>query len=72
MKTKPHYPPLGVDAMHAEGPERKRSDYIEEGGLFYRCHDFGLEQQSIRGAFQWEEVSLMTKGPGHTLWIHSH
>jgi hypothetical protein len=72
MKTKPHDPPLGVDAMHAEGPERKRFGYIEESGLFYRCHDFRLEQQAVRGAFQWKEVSLITESPGHTHWIHSH
>jgi hypothetical protein len=72
MKTKPYDPPLGVDAMHAEGPETKRSDYTEEGALFYRCHNVRFEQQAVRGILQWKEVSLITEGPGHTHWIHSH
>ena len=70
MNTKAHDPPPGIDAMHAEGPERKRPDYIEEAGLFYRRHDFRLEQQTVWGAFQWKKFLLMARGPGHTDWIH--
>jgi hypothetical protein len=52
--------------------ERKLFDYIEEGGLFYRRHDFRLEQQAVGGTFQWKKVLLMTGGPRHTRKIHSH
>ena len=64
--------PLGVNAMHAECPERKRFDYVEENGFFHCRHDFRLEPETLRRTFQWKKISLVACGSGHTYWIHSY
>ena len=68
MNTITDDPPLGVNAMHAECPERKRFDYGEENGFFHCRHDFRLEQKAIRRTFQSETTLVDSRIAWTHLW----
>jgi hypothetical protein len=82
MNTITDDPPLGVNAMHAECPERKRFDrfdkesvlifdYVEEDGFFHCRHHFRLEPETLRSTFQRKKTSLVANGAKHTYLIPS-
>jgi hypothetical protein len=65
MTAKANDTPLGVNAVHAEWPERHGFDNGKESCLLCRRHNLTFEQETIGRTFQWKELLLV-------YWLSKH